>query len=201
MNATATRPVAPSPEQVQFLKDLIADVAEYAPSVAASWRETLNEGWRRRTLVGGRGNSASTAIDALKALRKGYRSGEFAPEEGSAKAQEKAAKKSVAVREPRPEVPAGRYAVETDEGHLAFYLVRVSDKGSYTVKVYASDDLHDLPSWKAQLGVLRKIEADGVEEAGLRFGKEARKCRRCGKRLTVEQSRDQGYGPDCIKKI
>ena len=100
---------------------------------------------------------------------------------------------------PYPEVPAGRYAVDGDDGVLRFYRVDVPTEGKWTgftfVRQYASDNAFPVKG-EPKGTVLRKIAAD-PKEAMLRYGREIRKCGRCGKKLTNDESRKFGVGPDC----
>lgn len=96
----------------------------------------------------------------------------------------------------KPDVPAGRYAVESDEGELRFYKVWVSKKGYIKVYVLHGPDSTEMP-YKSGLGILRKIESDGVEQAAIRFGQEIGACSNCGRRLTNRISRELGIGPIC----
>lgn len=89
--------------------------------------------------------------------------------------------------------PYGRYAVDTDEGHLAFY--QALETGLY---VQASDELH-LVRGKAQHKIIDKISAD-PQAASIRYGLELKVCGRCGRTLTNEDSRAMGIGPECAKK-
>lgn len=97
-------------------------------------------------------------------------------------------------------VPEGRYAVDTEEGHLAFYRVVVHESGRVSVYVFASDAQHKLPEQTAQ-SVLRKINSAGVQQALERFGRELGICGMCGRSLTDAESRAQGMGPVCAAKL
>jgi hypothetical protein len=101
-----------------------------------------------------------------------------------------------------PTVPAGRYAVETEEGHLAFYRVDCPTEGTWAgrtfVKVQASDELHPVRG-AAAASVLRKIAVDPAA-ASLRYGREIGSCGVCGRTLTDEDSRARGIGPICAEK-
>lgn len=101
-----------------------------------------------------------------------------------------------------PDVPAGRYAVETEEGHLAFYRVDRPTEGAWAgrtfVKVQASDELHPVRGGAAA-SVLRKIAVDPAA-ASLRYGREIGSCGVCGRTLTDEDSRARGIGPICAEK-
>jgi len=100
----------------------------------------------------------------------------------------------------KPDVPAGRYAVE-HEGTLKFYKVDRPTEGrwaGYTfVKVMASDDEHRV-SRETEAHVLAVVAAD-PEAASRRYGREIGACGRCGRTLTSDW-RKQGIGPECSKK-
>lgn len=102
-----------------------------------------------------------------------------------------------------PDVPAGRYAVATEEGTLAFYRVDRPTEGrwaGYTfVKVQASDDEHPVRGAAARV-VLGKIATD-VQGASARYGQEIGVCGVCGKTLTDAESRARGLGPVCAAKF
>lgn len=104
---------------------------------------------------------------------------------------------------PIPDVPAGRYAVETEEGHLAFYCVDRPDEGKWAgytfVKVMASDEEHAVKG-AARNAVLAKIVAAGPKAASIRYGQEIGCCGVCGRTLTDEESRAKGIGPICAAK-
>lgn len=101
-----------------------------------------------------------------------------------------------------PDVPAGRYAVENEDGDLRFYHVNRPTEGKWAgrtfVKVQASDDLHAVRG-KAAASVLAKIAAD-VDTAGRRYGQELGVCGDCGRTLTDAESRARGRGPICEGK-
>ena len=105
---------------------------------------------------------------------------------------------------PAVDVPAGRYAVEGDDGELKFYRVDRPTEGrwaGYTfVQVQAGDDLHRLPSRSTEEGVLRKIAAD-VRAAAIRYGREIGRCSSCGRTLTNNISRELGIGPVCGARL
>lgn len=171
--------------QVAFLKDLVSQIAKYD-------RERGVELWTQLRKMDPEGNPmtfarASDTIAALKAERGEHRMGQHVDP-----AEDRGPSRKL------PDVPEGRYSVRTDDGPLGFYLVRLKG-GRYTVKVYASDALRELP-WTAARGVLRKIEADGPEAAALRFGQESKRCYKCGQRLTQEHTRAAGVGDECASK-
>lgn len=102
------------------------------------------------------------------------------------------------------DVPAGRYAVETDAGVLAFYRVDRPTEGRWAgrafVHVQASEEWHSVRG-NAAAGVLRKILESGPETASKRYGREIGSCGICGRTLTDENSRALGIGPVCAEKV
>lgn len=93
-------------------------------------------------------------------------------------------------------VKTGRYAVDNDEGVLAFYSVkRDEEKLACWVDVWASDTRYPIKGIPAKLAILKKIAAD--PDAGPRFGREIGKCYVCGRTLTDDTSRALGIGPVC----
>lgn len=102
------------------------------------------------------------------------------------------------------QVPAGRYAVESDAGRLTFVHVDKPTEGQYKgrtfVSVRAGDEEHKAYGPQG-LGLLRKILADGPKAASIRYGKELGVCGHCGRTLTDEASRAAGIGPVCASKF
>lgn len=95
------------------------------------------------------------------------------------------------------DVPAGRYAVDSNEGELRFYQVwRPKDNP----KIYRLYVLHGPDSsavqGKAVRPIMMKIAKD-VEAAMIRYGHEIGSCSVCGRRLTNRISRELGIGPVC----
>ncbi|WAB09218.1 hypothetical protein SEA_LITTLEMUNCHKIN_42 [Gordonia phage LittleMunchkin] len=105
------------------------------------------------------------------------------------------------------EVPAGRYAVATEDGAvngLAFYKVDRPTEGKWAgrvfVKLMRSDEEVRL-SWTATQAVLAKIAEAGAEEASKAYGREIGECGVCGRTLTNDDSRAAGIGPKCAEKF
>lgn len=96
-------------------------------------------------------------------------------------------------------VPAGRYAIDNEQGELRFYQVWRPKDNNTIVQVYVlhGPDSTRVPGRAAELSILGKIEAAGVREAAIRFGQEIRQCSNCGRRLTNRISRELGIGPIC----
>lgn len=98
------------------------------------------------------------------------------------------------------DVPAGRYAVEREDGALAFYRLDRPTEGRWAgymfLSVQASDELHPIKGHAAKEAILSKIAADPAG-AARRYGQEIGSCAICGRTLTDETSREYGIGPVC----
>jgi hypothetical protein len=175
--------------QQGYIKDLLAQIADVQPGKRDELRSQLNHEYVQHVLTRQR---ASRWIDSLKAIRDDLRARQRELEAQLLEAPIPARR----VVERRPEVPSGRYAVENEQGTLAFYRVS-NQNGHYRVFVYASTAQHPIKGWQAQQTILRKIEAVGIEQAGIRFGQEMQICGKCGTSLTDEESRRLGIGPIC----
>lgn len=119
----------------------------------------------------------------------------------------KALPKQQAPAAPAVDVPAGRYAVATEDGAtnaLAFYKVDRPTEGrwaGYTfVKLIVSDGEQRL-SRAASRAVLAKIAEAGPAEASAAYGHEIGSCGVCGKVLTNDESRARGIGPVCAARV
>lgn len=169
-----------STKQVSFLKSLLDE--RKGQHRAEEIRAEMNTMWSLRRFTKA---EASKRITELMGMAK-------------------TATPAPAAAAPSVDVPAGRYAVETEEGHLAFYKVDRPTEGrwaGYTfVKLQVSDDEQRLPSRAAEQGVLRKI-AEDPQAAMLRYGREIGSCGHCGRTLTNEESREAGIGPVCRAKM
>jgi hypothetical protein len=102
------------------------------------------------------------------------------------------------------EVLEGRYAVDTEAGHLGFYKVDRPTEGKWAgwtfVKVQAGPEWHPVKSRATKAAILAKIAAD-PKGAMLRYGVELGHCGHCGRELTDETSRAYGIGPVCRAKM
>ncbi len=104
-----------------------------------------------------------------------------------------------------PKVPAGRYAVESDDGTLKFYVVDHGREGTkwegyVFVSVQASDDRYPVRNRAERERILTAIAADPAG-ASIRYGVEIGACGVCGRTLTDEDSRAAGIGPTCASKM
>lgn len=103
-------------------------------------------------------------------------------------------------------VPAGRYAIDTNDGahnDIAFYRVDRPDEGRWAgyvfVKLLVGGDEQRIP-FAAAKGVMLRIAEVGAEAASARYGREIGKCGICGITLTNDESRARGIGPICAAK-
>jgi Family of unknown function (DUF6011) len=179
----ASRPATEN--QITTLKDMLSKLAAFDRERAVTLWTDLGA---RQQEVGLDFDTVSTAMtvtgDLLRAFRQAQRA-EVAAEETAALAA----------------VSTGRYAVDTDEGHLGFYKVWKSDDGKkFAVYVLASDDEHRMVGRAAQ-GVLRKITEVGPLVASARYGNEIGVCGVCNRKLTDEKSRAAGIGPICASRL
>lgn len=104
-------------------------------------------------------------------------------------------------------VPAGGYAVDTEDGatnSLAFYRVDRPTEGRWAgyvfVKLITGGDEQRL-SRATSNTVLAKIAAAGAEAAASRYGHEIGRCGLCDRQLTNDESRARGIGPVCVNKM
>lgn len=108
-----------------------------------------------------------------------------------------------AAEAPKNNVPAGRYAVENEDGELRFYKVDQPTEGrwaGYTfLKVMASDTEYPVKG-AAKHAIIAKIAVD-ARAAMVRYGQEIGKCGHCNRTLTDEASRAAGIGPICAEKM
>lgn len=95
-----------------------------------------------------------------------------------------------------PDVPAGRYAIESNDGELRFYHLWVGKSGYPKLYVLHGPDSTELPR-PAMIEILKKIETAGPGKCAERFGIEIGACSNCGRRLTNRLSRELGIGPVC----
>lgn len=96
------------------------------------------------------------------------------------------------------DLPAGRYAIENNDGELRFYRLWRGTKNPNFVKLYVEHgpDQSEVP-FRSALSIMAKIiEADPFTCAR-RYGAEIRSCSKCGRRLTNRVSRLLSIGPVC----
>lgn len=101
-------------------------------------------------------------------------------------------------------VPAGRYAVEDDEGLLGFYRVRKMTEGRWAGRTFldrqASQE-HFPVRFAAERARVLKAIAQDVKAAAIRYGRELGVCSQCGRSLTNPDSIAAGIGPVCLARL
>lgn len=103
-----------------------------------------------------------------------------------------------------PDVPAGRYAVDSDGiNATAFYRVARPSEGRWAgyvfVDLQVSDWYEPIRNHAAKVTILEKILKAGPQSAAERYGRELGKCGICGRTLTNDESRARGIGPICAE--
>jgi hypothetical protein len=100
------------------------------------------------------------------------------------------------------EVPAGRYAIASEDG-VKFYKLDRPTEGKWAgytfLKVQASDELYPIRNRDEKARIIAEIAKD-VEGSAAAYGQLLGKCYKCGRTLTDETSRNLGIGPDCRSK-
>jgi len=187
---------------VSVTGDVAVDFAAVMAKCAASAEPGKENVWKPLTVKG-----ASALIDWLGSQQW---AGPTSLVEESNVAKAKAAARSSRGTGDLPSaeaVPAGRYAVETEDGatnELAFYKVDRPTEGRWAgyvfVKLLVSDSEQRM-SFPASKAILRKIAEVGAEAASARYGHEIGKCGICGRTLTNDESRERGIGPVCADKM
>lgn len=196
MNATI-EPLAPTPEQVEFMNGLIRRIERYDSARAELLRSDYRKAYVSRVLTKRR---ASAEIDWLKGIADELKSSMLPMDDVKQN-----------FNGPVPQVPSGGYAVTTEEGHLAFYEVDsveakelngrpITDNVQFVVQLRISDGRRRI-AWASALTILRKIEQAGVLEASMAFGRELGECGNCGRTLTNTNSRKRGIGPICASQL
>lgn len=113
----------------------------------------------------------------------------------------------VRVTTPISEIPASRYALDTENG-LKFYGVRIGKAGSrwdgfrfVDLLVGHPGDFEKYPVKGAARTVVLEALAKDPREAAVRFSKEFTVCAVCGSPLTDPESRALGLGPTCAERF
>ena len=191
--APLRNPTAPASEkQVNLCSVLVSKLARLNPSVADDADRWVQGQYQAGTFT------MDLARQTIDRLRLRIAEAEAAPVDAG---------QGVTVRTPYApvdrfaDVDDGYYAVDTEDGHLAFYRVSTwRDSNNRKVQVFASDTLHRIQGNAARDAILAKIRDAGPQAAAERFGREIGRCGRCGRTLTDETSRARGIGPDCAGK-
>jgi hypothetical protein len=214
---------AVSPGQLSFMQTLVAEKCGGSPDEvdislwedisvkeASGLIESLIQGNKKSTTKSLAGPPASEKqISFVKSLieQKGATDIEV---EGLTKAgaseaiEDLLARPNAAPPKDAVTVPAGRYAIDTEEGHTAFYRVDRPEEGKWAgftfVKLQVGGDYQRLNQATGK-AILKKIEEAGPKEAAIRYGHELGQCAVCGRELTNEDSREAGIGPICAQNF
>lgn len=177
-----------SPAQTAFMAKLIGEVTDLSAEAGAQ-AVAYTEGMTERGLwTPGREGNASKWIDRLLGKVRSLR----------------AATPAAPVAAPTVEIPAGRYAVETDE--IRCYTVDYGKAGTkwagFTfLNRISSDDRFPIKNPAEKARILAAIAAD-VDASAILAGLTLRQCRRCGRELSDTKNPyfSVALGPDCGTK-
>lgn len=184
-------PIAPTQAQIQYLMDLVNQLAEYiTEEKIEQMREGYRQMYRERTLTK---SSISEEIKGMYPLIQ-------LAKERAAKGQEVPEQRKETASELAGQVPAGRYAITGNEGQTIFVHVVKFDSGAFIVNQQVSDDETRMPKVIAR-STLQEILDAGIEESSARYGRELGICGVCGRTLTNENSRQLGIGPVCRARL
>lgn len=176
--AAPTRlPVRPaytlSPRQASYAVDLVAKIRRCDSALAEKQAADIAAGRVSRT-----------TIDTLLADLRRVEKAAPAPQ-----------------RAPLPAVAPGHYALDTLDGaanEVAFYEVWAGRNGYVGLNREVGPNSVRVP-WVQAPGIFARIAADEIG-ALLRYGREMQSCGQCGRRLTNDESRALGIGPECRSK-
>lgn len=176
-----------TPGQVSFMDDLIGRIAKLDTEFGEQAR-SYTEGMTIRGLwTSGRGGNASVWIDRM--IQK----------ERELKAAAKSA--PVAPTTLKVEIPAGRYAVETDE--IRCYSIDYGKTGTdwegfLFLNRISSDDLFAIKNPDEKARILEAIAAD-ITASAILAGLTLRRCRRCNRQLSDTKNPyfSVALGPEC----
>jgi len=108
-----------------------------------------------------------------------------------------------------PGIPKGYYATPSTTGHndLDFWFVNVVERegsqwdGWRTVSRVIGGRASTRVNRAVRRSALKAIISYGVDKAGDQFADNLGRCKKCGKHLTDETSRDRRMGPDCYARM
>jgi hypothetical protein len=176
---------ARTPGQVKFMDDLVRRITDLDPATGETAR-AYTEGMTERGLwTAGRGGNASAWIDRMIGKEAELKKAAPAPSPAA----------------PAAEIPAGTYAVETDE--IRCYTVDYGKAGTrwegfLFLNRISSDDRFPVKNPAAKAEILAAIAKD-VEASEILAGITLRRCRRCGRQLSDTKNPyfSVALGPDC----
>lgn len=180
---------ARTPGQVRFMDDLVRRITELDPATGKTARDYTDGMTERGLWTVGREGNASRWIDRMITKEKALK--EAAPAAPAAPTGE-------------VEIPAGRYAVETDE--IRCYTVDYGKAGTrwegfLFLNRISSDDRFPVKNPAAKAEILAAIRRD-VTASAILAGLTLRRCRRCGRELSDTKNPyfPEALGPDCGAK-
>jgi hypothetical protein len=173
--------------QARYMDDLITNVTELDAELGHQAREYTDRMTREGRWTPGREGNASAWITRLIAKLDQLRAA-ARPTSGGPTA-------------PSVEIPAGRYAVETDE--IRCYSVSYGREGTrwegflFLARI-SSDDEFPIRNRAEKDRILATIAAD-VDASAILAGLTLRQCRRCGRTLSDTKNPyfEVALGPDC----
>lgn len=176
--------------QARFMEDLITNLAELDAELGRQAREYTDRMTREGRWTPGREGNASRWITDLLAKLDQLRAATRPTSSGPAA--------------PSVEIPAGRYAIETDE--IRCYSINYGREGTrwegflFLARI-SSDDEFPIKNRTEKARILAAIAAD-VEAASILAGLTLRQCRRCGRTLSDTKNPyfEVALGPECGAK-
>lgn len=176
--------------QARYMDDLITNLTELDAELGRQAREYTDRMTREGRWTPGREGNASAWITRLIAKLDQLRAA-ARPTSGGPAA-------------PSVEIPAGRYAVETDE--IRCYSVSYGREGTrwegflFLARI-SSDDRFPIKNPAEKARILAAISAD-VEASAILAGLTLRQCRRCGRTLSDTKNPffSVALGPECGTK-
>jgi len=178
-----------SPAQSEYMESLVTNLTELDSELGRQAREYTDGMTARGLWTPGREGNASAWITRLIAKLDQLRAAARPVSPGLA---------------PAAEIPAGRYAIETDE--IRCYAIDYGREGTrwegfLFLNRISSDDRFPIKNRAEKARILDAIAAD-VEGAAILAGLTLRQCRRCGRTLSDTKNPffSVALGPECGTK-
>jgi hypothetical protein len=178
-----------SPAQSEYMESLVTNLTELDSELGRQAREYTDGMTARGLWTPGREGNASAWITRLIAKLDQLRAAARPVSPGPA---------------PAAEIPAGRYAIETDE--IRCYAIDYGREGTrwegfLFLNRISSDDRFPIKNRAEKARILDAIAAD-VEGAAILAGLTLRQCRRCGRTLSDTKNPffSVALGPECGTK-
>jgi hypothetical protein len=172
-----------TPDQIKFMEDLIGRLARLDTETGAQAREFTDRVTAKGGWTSGRGGNASEWITRMLARERDLTAKAPAAPKGTV------------------QIPAGMYAVKTDE--IRCYEIDYGKEGTrwagfLFLNRISSDDRFPVKNKTVKAEILAAISAD-VEAAEILAHLTLRKCRRCGRQLSDTKNPyfNVALGPDC----